>query len=139
MTGAWHSALFSMDLGATTAHLYIDDVQSEDFTTGPIDRTINFAHTFFRAGALTSSNYFHGLMSFIFMDSVNYLDLSVEANRRKFITADNKPVDLGADGSGAFGVQPAVYMPDGDPADNKGSAGNYTVSGTLESVAGPNG
>lgn len=39
-----------------------------------------------------------------------FVDLSVTANRRKFIDRALQPVDLGADGSAPFGYQPAMYM-----------------------------
>lgn len=58
-----------------------------------------------------------------------FVDLSVEANRRKFINPDLSPVYLGADGSAPFGVQPQIYqtIPSGGVANdfllNRGSGG----------------
>jgi hypothetical protein len=40
----------------------------------------------------------------------SFVDLSVVANRRKFISSQYTPVDLGNDGSAPFGYQPAMYM-----------------------------
>lgn len=40
----------------------------------------------------------------------SFVDLSVMANRRKFISSTMLPVDLGATGTLPFGYQPAMYM-----------------------------
>jgi len=40
----------------------------------------------------------------------SFVDLSVKANRRRFINADLTPVDLGIIGTNPFGYQPAMYM-----------------------------
>jgi hypothetical protein len=61
-----------------------------------------------------------------------YLDISVEANRRKFISAELKPVFLGADGSTPTGLAPACFF-SGNAASfatNLGPAGAFSVSGT---------
>lgn len=50
----------------------------------------------------------------------SFVDLSVTANRRKFISDQMIAVDLGASGANPFGYQPAMYMsvrPTGVPAD----------------------
>jgi hypothetical protein len=59
------------------------------------------------------------------------------ANLDKFITADLKPVDLGADGSTPFGTAPVVYChrSSADPAasfaTNLGTGGVLTLAGVL--------
>jgi len=40
----------------------------------------------------------------------SFVDLSVTANRRKFINGDLSPVDLGATGSNPFGTQPPIWL-----------------------------
>jgi len=40
----------------------------------------------------------------------SFVDLSIAANRRKFIAVDLTPVDLGDTGTNPFGYQPAMYM-----------------------------
>lgn len=66
-----------------------------------------------------------------------YIDFSVEANRRKFISAGGKPVDLGATGATPTGNQPIIYLSAraGDSAadflTNRGTGGDFTASGTL--------
>ena len=62
-----------------------------------------------------------------------FLDLSVEANRRKFIGANGRPVDLGDDGSEPTGTAPLVYLK--NPVEtwhiNAGSGGGFTETGEL--------
>ena len=66
----------------------------------------------------------------------DFVDLSVTANRRKFIDRALQPVDLGADGRLPFDYQPAMYMsvrPGGVATDiqlNRGSGGgSWNFSG----------
>jgi hypothetical protein len=62
-----------------------------------------------------------------------FLDISVEANRRKFINAAGDPVDLGSDGSTPTSTAPIVYQ-NGDFTNfetNQGTGGNFTVTGAL--------
>ena len=62
----------------------------------------------------------------------DYIDLSVQANREKFVSgtgATAAPVDFGADGSTPLGTQPLIYLnnPYGTFQNNAGSGGNFTV------------
>lgn len=66
-----------------------------------------------------------------------FIDFSIEANRRKFISAEGKPVDLGADGSTPTGTAPAIFFRR-DPsaaastfANNLGTGGAFAITGTL--------
>ena len=62
-----------------------------------------------------------------------YIDLSVEANLRKFIGAYGNPVDLGADGSTPNTTAPIVYL-GRDIATfhtNLGTGGGFTLVGTA--------
>lgn len=70
-----------------------------------------------------------------------FIDFTIEANRRKFIDAAGKPVDLGADGSTPTGTAPAIFF-SGDHATfgtNKGTGGSFTLTGTLtDATTSPN-
>ncbi len=82
-------------------------------------------------------HWFVGDLFHFWMHLDGYLDLTTESNRRKFITADDKPVDLGADGSTPTGSVPNAYYrvaagaATSTFANNLGSAGNATLTGTL--------
>jgi Collagen triple helix repeat (20 copies) len=62
-----------------------------------------------------------------------FIDFSIVANRRKFISAGGAAVGLGSNGSLPTGVAPAVYF-SGDATTfplNKGTGGAFTQSGTI--------
>lgn len=58
-----------------------------------------------------------------------YLDPAT--NWSKFFDGDNKPIDLGADGSGPTGAAPESFFPDGDFTNNRGTGPNWTEVGTV--------
>lgn len=131
--GGWVHILFSCDLATTTSYLYINDAAPALDTNTNTNDTIDFVTAVpnWRVGAsaaVTASLHWNGCLSELFFHNT-YIDLSVEANRRLFITAGLDPVELGSDGSIPLGVQPLLYMPKGLPSDNKGSGGSFTVSG----------
>ena len=124
--------LLAVDLTNTTVHLYLNDaVPSLSIATAPVNDTINFAAGTFTVGA--GGGAFHGGNLRQFYVAQEYLDVSVLANRRKFINADLTPVDFGTDGSTPTGTQPIIYL--NNQADtfqnNLGSGGNFTESGQL--------
>ena len=68
-----------------------------------------------------------------YFNPTTYIDLSVTANRRKFISASLHPVDRGATGSIPTGTAPIMYQ-SGAVASwqtNKGTGGGFTLTGAL--------
>lgn len=140
--GGWYHVLVSWDLNTGGARsLYINDVSSVrqiTFTNDIIDYTLGD----WGVGALANGSVkFNGAIAELYFAPGQYLDFSVEANRRKFITARGLPVDLGLTGLGPTGVQPLVYLSNRNGeavanfATNKGSGGNFTITGTLDQVS----
>src|SRR3546814_17811034 len=74
----------------------------------------------------------------LWLDPGTYIDLSVTANRRKFVgSGAATSVDLGADGSTPTGTAPLVFL-SGATADwhtNKGAGGGFTENGALTDAA----
>ena len=70
-----------------------------------------------------------------------YMDFSVEANRRKFISSTGEPVDLGVDGSEPTGAAPTAYyalVAGAAPAtfaEGKGAGGDATITGAFTRAA----
>ena len=64
-----------------------------------------------------------------FTSTGSFIDLSNEANRRRFISAEGGAQYLGGDGSGAFGQQPAVFL----------TVTGGGLSGTADTFAANNG
>ena len=110
----WHHVLFSVDMAQAGSYkLYVDDVAlaltEATFTNGIIDHSQAWV-----SGAIAclggAVSVLDGSIAEIYINYVDYLDLSVAANRRKFTTSGGKPIDLGATGAGPTGTQPFVYI-----------------------------
>ena len=136
----WHHILIAWDLSVPTCQVYIDDV------AGVINETCSNVgltdHTdsdwFIGANSNTGNIKFNGCMSEFYFNHQDLLDISVEANRRKFNdgsggSAGGKPVDIGSDGSTPTGNAAIIYM-NGDGVSagtNAGTGGNFTINGSL--------
>lgn len=140
---AWHHAMFSIDLIDTAKrHFYIDDASDLVVITYTND-TIDFTTSDHVLGATTiPSQLYAGCLADFWLDFGTYIDLSVEANRRKFVGANAaSSVDLGADGSGPTGASPIVYFSkrgsdsNDDFVTNKGTGGGFTLTGALAACA----
>jgi hypothetical protein len=130
-TGAFYNVLCAADLTTSTAHLYLDDVDDLDTVVAPVDSIFwqgASDHTFAALGAGDSK--FKGCMSDFWFSS-QYIDFSVEANRRKFFDGNGKTVYKGVDGSAPTGTAPEVFF-SGDLATwhtNDGTGGGFTLNG----------
>jgi len=138
----WYHLVFSFDTTLGAGHIYLNDVavMPSYIDVNNTGQGIDIATTHYAVYFDSSVTAFQGDMADFWFDDV-YVDLSVEANRRKFIAADGKPVDLGADGSAPAGSQPLIFF-SGDAASwgtNKGRGGAFTQTGTLQDVAVPGG
>lgn len=132
---AWRHFLASWDLTDNAKrHLYVNDVSDLTVPSYSND-TIDYGVADWSVGAQADGTLkYNGCISQLFFHTT-YLDLSVEANRRKFITATGRPAFLGATGALPLGVQPVLYAPNGNPSTNAGSGGNLTVVGTLDACS----
>jgi hypothetical protein len=126
---------------ATANHLYINDVDDENVLTFT-DDTLDYTGGDWSVGARPSGNLkFDGCLSEFYFAPGQYLDFSLVANRRKFISPTGKPVQLGLTGSLPTGTAPLMYhhLDDGEAvanfATNRGTGGNFTITGTLDTAA----
>jgi len=74
-----------------------------------------------------------GRLSNLYLD-YTYRELSIEANRRLFITADGKP----ADSAPLIALNPILYLPMNDASTahiNLGTGGNFVQNGTLDTAS----
>jgi hypothetical protein len=125
-TGVWNHLLMAWN--ASTLQVYMNDVAATGLAT-PSGSAIDYTLADWSVCAQADgANKFDGCLSETLFHT-SYLDISVEANRRKFITADLKAVNLGSDGSIPFGVQPLIYIKDGQT--NVGGGGAFAVHGSL--------
>jgi hypothetical protein len=137
----WKHFLCSVDAATSTGYMYISDAGTvndvADTMSGESysDQTGNWTVADWAIGSncdTPGQGAIHADVAELYFTN-EFLDLSVEANRRKFIGADGKPVDLGDDGSEPTGTAPLVYLK--NPLEtwhiNAGSGGGFTESGEL--------
>jgi hypothetical protein len=137
--GHLYHIMFSVDLSdPDKCHLYVDDVSDLEVITYTND-DMDFVELDWGIGGYPNGTaLLDGDLAEVWFAPAVYIDLSIEANRRKFITAAGHPADLGADGSIPMGTQPLIYMSGtlDDWATNKGIGGGFTTHGTLAPGAG---
>lgn len=144
---AWRHVLASWSTnfgaGSKLSHLYINDVSDKTVTAdtgtgGNVDYTSTDWGICASTGGATP---FNGCVAEFYFAPGQFLDFSTEANRRKFISATGKPVDLDVDGSTPTGVAPLVYQRVADGAavatfaTNLGTGGNFSITGTLDTAS----
>lgn len=137
----WVHLLASWDLANNLAHMYINDVVNES-SSNKNNKNVDYTKPEHAVGSSSvGATKFAGDMAELYLNNDEYIDITVEANRRKFISALGKPVDLGSNGQRPTGASPIVYLGirDGDASSvfavNKGTGGNFTVNGGVLSIA----
>ncbi len=130
--------------GMKIAQLYVNDTDvlaNVDDTTGG-SFTMSFSGKQVFIGQDGFDDFLTANLADVYIAPGQDLDLSITANRRKFIDGSGKPVSLGADGSIPTGTAPAIFLSiphGGTPANfanNLGTGGNFTVSaGTTQTGA----
>lgn len=133
----WIHVLASWDLASTTGWLYVNDASDlaggSTFTNNTIDYTRSDYGVCGETGGI--NRIFANIAQF-YLNLSTSLDLSVEANRRKFITNTLKPVNLGPSGERPTGSSPIIFLEGvvsgaNSFETNKGTGGGFTVSGAL--------
>jgi hypothetical protein len=139
-TSPWHHFMASWDTSNGISHLYIDEASDNNETVN-VDTTILYNRPDWAIGAKPEDAGlpFNGSLSEVYLNTAEYLDLSVEANRPKFISADGYPVDLGPSGYKPTGTAPIVYMRTqfNNCGLNSGTGGDFTINGSPDYTVGP--
>ncbi len=137
----WRHILASWDAGNGVSHLYVNDSEDADEVTNA-DKTIDYRQPAWAIGAASGGGaYFNGAVSETYINFAEYLDLSIEANRRKFISSTGFPVDLGPSCSTPTGTAPIVCMREraNNGGINSGTGGDFTINGAPIHTDGPAG
>jgi hypothetical protein len=146
----WLHILFSADTnfaaGARLGSLYVNDVSDFAVVAGQ-DYGIAFncpfgaGSTDWSVGANSGNiQRLNADIGDLWIGFGQYSDLSVTANRRRFVSADGKSVNLGATGELPTGTSPTCFLrgPAAAFPTNLGTGGNFTVTGALtDSVTNP--
>lgn len=132
--GRWHHVAVSWKAGSGAWYqLSIDGaapLTGADLTSA----TLIINGTITRAYVSGGTTRWPGDLAYIYCNVTEALDLSVEANRQKFILA-GEPVNLGANGSLVTGTQPAFYFDGGASMANLGSGGSLTATDLTAGTA----
>lgn len=128
----WSHILWSFDSLNLVDHLYINDVADTSTENGYwAYENADWTSTWNMFANVTSNKWTGDVAQFWWTDE--YVDFSVESNRRKFISEYGKPVSLGTNGETPTGTTPVAFF-DGDSStfqNNKGSGGNPILYGSL--------
>lgn len=133
----WFHLIISVDLANTAnRYVYVNDLPISVSYPRYVNTNITFTSTnHVIANSYEKNNPMKGRLAHVYLD-YTYRDLSIEANRRLFITADGKPAD------GQAALNPILYLPFDDPDDpgrNDGTGGDFTLNGIVaRSGRGPN-
>lgn len=124
--GEWFNITISFDLSDTSKRkAYINDTPTTNWTWGTYtNENIYWSGSRIRIGTNAGGGSpFNGYIAHFFFDNT-YTDLSVEANRRQFITADGVPTSS----STLEALSPKIYLPFVDQDTqfvNKGTGGDF--------------
>jgi hypothetical protein len=136
--GEYYSVLVSAQQTVGSTLMYVDDV--------PISLSGTDGSLSWDTGAATdiallnsTSNLLSGASGWVrnadlWIDNT-YSDFTVEADRRKFVTADVKPVDLGVNGETPYGSPPQIFFGSAYVAANWNSGINLGGGGNLNDGA----
>ncbi len=123
---------WKMDTGGAR-HIYTNDSSDLSVTTFTND-TIDYVRTGnWAIGAETDgTNKANADIADLWFDDA-YIDITVEANRRKFINPNGKPVNLGEAGQLPTGSSPLVFLSGATTGweTNLGTGGGFTENGAL--------
>lgn len=144
----WHHFLLSFQQPGQNdnqRHFFFDDIFYA-LTIGSQTSTswTNYMHsserTIGRKNHPTVTRDWKGDLADVWLSTTQYIDFSIEANRRKFITADKRPVYLGENGELPTGVAPEVFVtgPASGVGDNRGSYPNWSITtGVVDAASNP--
>lgn len=134
----WLHCLLAWDLANTTGYFYVNDADDTDLSTA-VNENLIYTGSDYGIGANVDdgSTKLNADLAEFYFNNEAYLDISQAVNRRKFISAAGKPVNLGDNGERPTAATPRVYLSSrpGDAASafstNKGDGGNFSITGTL--------
>lgn len=141
---AWLHVLLAWDTnfsaGNKILQMYIDDAtMSPSKSDGNPAFNVDYTPTSWAIGSRTDiAQQFDGCLAEFYFAPGQYLDISNSANRLKFRSSANRPVNIGLTGDLPTGTAPAVYLnnPAASFTTNKGTGGNFTVvTGALATAS----
>lgn len=135
----WSHILMAWDT-ADSVVAYLNDTRDTGLLATVTAGDIDYTASNWAVGARTlGSLKWDGCLSEVYLNFAETLDITITANRRKFISSKAEAVGLGSDGSKPTGSAPIVYLP--NPAasfgTNAGTGGDFTDQGSVVVCADP--
>lgn len=130
----WHHVLIAWNVASGIAQMYINDASDVTGSPTALNNTLEYSRLDLSWGAnKVGGSKLNADVADFYFNTDTTLDISVTANRRKFITAGLKPVYLGTTGQLPTGATPQIYLtnPFSSWQTNAAGNGNYTVTGAL--------
>lgn len=106
--GTWRHILSAWQSG--NQYLYVTDVSEATNTTALSAANFNVTDYVGTDNTSPNTRNWNGCLAELYFAPGQYLDITNSTNRRKFITAGGRPVDLGSDGSTPTGSVPQIYL-----------------------------
>ena len=121
--------------GAKPEHVYLNGVSDKGtITDAGVAFNVDYTATDWGIGARASdgADKLNAELAELWFNPT-YIDLSIAANLRKFVTPSGNRADLLSDGSGPTGSAPLLYVrgPAATMNVNLGSGGNFSITGAL--------
>ncbi len=141
--GGWMHLMTSWNgnfsAGSKIANLYINGISDLTITSdasaafSTISNSMEHSVGIDIPNGSVGTQFFNGSLAEFYMAPINFIDLSLLSNRRKFLTATKRPAFLGVNGSLPTGSQPSIYLKGSGTGFNveSGSVSNYTTTGAL--------
>ena len=140
--GGWKHLLMAWDGAAGVARVYVNGVSSPGTIVTAVNANVDW--TLPDWGVLsyfnTPGESANAEVADLYINNAAYLDISNVTHLRKFISADGKPVNLGANGELPTGTAPLIYL-GGSLATwhtNLGGGGGLTRNGSALTLAASN-
>jgi len=131
----WTHILASWDTTANAAWLYVDDVDETGSPTINAAQDIDYTRTEHGIGAHASdaSSKLDASLAEFYFNFAEFIDISQESNRRKFISENSFPVDLGNNCANPTDKTPIICLRGYTDKfiTNNGSGGGFTEHGAL--------
>lgn len=135
--GRWHHVLWSYKSGGGGWNKISKDGAAPTDGTDLTSATLGINGSQNQAFICTNNGsvaMFTGDMGYLYINLATAIDITVQANREKFILAGD-PVFLGANGELPTGVTPAFYFDGGASMVNLGSAGSVAATALAAGAA----
>lgn len=136
----FHFFMASWNLATAASHIFVDDVDVAAAAGVLDDDTIEYTRSTWAICAITNgTSTMDGVVSEFYFAPNQYLNFSVESNRRLFIDRAGFPVPLGVSGQLPTGTAPLVYMRTraNNAGINSGTGGDFAIQGAPLYSDGP--